>query len=234
MQPLRRYPQPERPSNPSPLEMAIYNYELKAKAFYDKKAKQSNAADPVVEKHLNQDYKHLEKERERIESVIIVQQSLEAYRAEALKSDIETLNKEGHHPTDKLGKHLSAVGEFKPTAKHEAHHIIPGKGRFRQPILLRTRLRLHAHGVGINDPMNGVWLFGTEKEKEFDWATVDAASHRRIHRHNYESWIGGIFRAKRNKTDFINLLRNVKMKIKTGQMPENVMMPKDKTWDGVS
>ncbi|CAM3030353.1 hypothetical protein PSDI105340_16475 [Pseudoalteromonas distincta] len=28
---LQHYPMPDRPSNPSPLEMAIYNYELLAK-----------------------------------------------------------------------------------------------------------------------------------------------------------------------------------------------------------
>ncbi len=41
---LQRYPMPDRPSNPSPLEMAIYNYELLAKKHYDDKRRKSAAS----------------------------------------------------------------------------------------------------------------------------------------------------------------------------------------------
>ncbi|MBJ7554362.1 AHH domain-containing protein [Marinomonas spartinae] len=228
MQPFAIYPQPDRPSNPTPLEMAIYNYELKAKAFYDKKAKLKGSKDAEVINRLNQDYNHLEKERKRLESITVIQESLDAYRAANELSDEETLFKENHHPTTKLARFLTAIGEPKPTVKHEAHHIIPGKGRFAAMPLLRARLQLHAHGIGINDPMNGVWLYGTEKGKDFDWATADTISHRRLHRHNYELWISDTLRVQVNKTQYVNLLRQVKLKIKMGTMPQNVMMPKNK------
>lgn len=235
MQPLKYYPQPERPSDPTPLEMAIYNYELKAKAFYDKKAQLGDAKESDITERLNQDYKHLEQERNRLESIVKAQMSLAAYRAKNLQEGTETLQNEAHHnPENKLAKFLAAAGEIKPTNGHEAHHIIPGKGRYDQPAIALARLRLHAHGIGINDPMNGVWLFGKVKGKEFDWATSDAVPHRRIHRHNYEVWIGRSFVPKRSKVDFVNLLRIVKLKIKTGTMPEFVMMPKGTEWDGVS
>ena len=32
-------PKPERPNNPSPLELAIYNYEIKAREFHIEKSK---------------------------------------------------------------------------------------------------------------------------------------------------------------------------------------------------
>ncbi|MBJ7553130.1 AHH domain-containing protein [Marinomonas spartinae] len=236
MQPLKHYPQPERPSDPTPLEMAIYNYELKAKAFYDKKARLGDAKEADVTKRLNQDYKHLEQERKRLKSITVIQEVLEKYREESRSSDEDTLMMEEHHPTQKLASFLTASGEPKPSIKHEAHHIIPGKGRFQQPATARARLFLHGHGLGINDPMNGVWLYGVEKgKKEFDWATSAATSHRRIHRYNYETWISSTLgRHEMSSQRFISLLQEVKLRIKNGMMPQQVMMKKDESWDGLS
>ncbi|SBS36563.1 hypothetical protein MSP8887_02633 [Marinomonas spartinae] len=239
MQPLKHYPQPERPSDPTPLEMAIYNYELKAKAFYDKKARLGDAKEADVTKRLNQDYKHLEQERNRLEYITVIQEALEKYRenSEAIGKETKGLGllEEEHHPTKKLASFLTASGEPKPSIKHEAHHIIPGKGRFRKPAIARARLVLHEHGLGINDPMNGVWLYGVEKgKKEFDWATSEATSHRRIHRYNYETWISATLSGRLNRVRFISLLREVKFRIKNGMMPEKVMMKKDESWNGLS
>ncbi|NMF47842.1 hypothetical protein HHL01_06575 [Pseudoalteromonas arctica] len=227
---LQRYPMPDRPSNPSPLEMAIYNYELLAKKHYDDKRRKSAAS----KEKLQRDYDHLQKERKRLEHLLIAQQSLESYRAESGGSSVKELAEEEHHPTEKLAKFLRAAGEPKPTSYHEAHHIVCGKGRYRQRLTYAARLRMHSFGIGINDPTNGVWLRNFEKNKSDDWATPDTVSHRRLHRHNYEVWVSTSLRTKVNKLDFINALRGVKIKIKNHMMPASVMMRKNANWDGKS
>ena len=236
MQPLNYYPQPDRPSNPSPLEMAFYNFQLKAKAFYDKKLIDAGSKDPKVIDKLNQDYQHLEKEKNRLAYIVTAQESLRKYREyNADKStSARSMMKELHHPAaDKLGKYLTASGEPKPTVKHEAHHIIPGLGsKAMRPRLQLARLTMHTHGIGVNDPMNGVWLYAKEDGKEFDWATPNASSHRKIHRYNYDRWVALTFRGNLDKLNFVNLLNELKVRIKNGMMPSNVLMKKDESWDG--
>jgi hypothetical protein len=230
MNPLQQYPMPDRPSNPTPLEMAIYNYELLAKKHYDDKRRKSAAS----KEKLQRDYEHLQKERKRLEYLLIAQQSLESYRTKSESSSVKELAEEDHHPTEKLAKFLRAAGEPKPTSNHEAHHIVCGKGRYLQRLTYAARLRMHSFGIGINDPTNGVWLRNFEKNKSDDWATPDTVSHRRLHRHNYEVWVSTSLRTKVNKLDFINALRGVKIKIKNHMMPANVMLPKNAKWDGKS
>lgn len=224
MKPLHQYPQPSRPAEPTPLEMAIYNFELKAKAHYDNKS--------ANKEKLNRDFEHLQKEKTRLLSVVIAQESLSQYRQRNETVGEEVLSEEPHHPTKILAQYLSAVGEPKPTINHEAHHIICGKGRFRQVLIAQARLTMHLHGIGINDPINGVWLCNMEKNKEDDWATRNSVPHRKIHRYNYETWIGSSFRGRQNKLQFVTRLRNVKFRIKSGTMPVNVMKKKDVQWDG--
>lgn len=233
MQLLKKYPHPERPANPSSLEMAIYNFELKAKLFHDENNK--NNPDSAKLKKLTTDYEHLQKEKKRIESVLIAQSALAAYRESNRLASTETLLDEEHHPTDSLAKHLFAVGEPKPTKQHEAHHIISGKGRYNQEAMLRARLNLHMVGVGINDPFNGIWLINFVKNKAHDWATPESPPHRKIHRYNYESWIGGTLGTTTvtSKEQFLNKLRNVKIKIRIGLIPSKVFEKKDELWKGL-
>ncbi|ASM55684.1 hypothetical protein PNIG_b0023 [Pseudoalteromonas nigrifaciens] len=40
---LREYPKPDRAANPTPLDMAIYNFELKAKSYHDESIKKIQA-----------------------------------------------------------------------------------------------------------------------------------------------------------------------------------------------
>jgi len=235
MQPLQKYPQPDRPQNPSALEMAIYNFELKAKSYFDEKQKEN--PDEALLKKLTADYTHLQNEKKRIESIVIAQSFLEAYREDCDSSTAENLSKEAHHPTDKISRFLTAIGEPKPTENHEAHHIILGKGRFNPIAIYRARLNLHLLGIGINDPINGTWLINFEKNKKFDWATEKAPAHRKLHRHNYESWIGStlgyVLGKEMDKDKFINKLRAVKVKIKTGTLPSKIFEPKDELWKGI-
>ena len=149
---LQRYPMPDRPSNPSPLEMAIYNYELLAKKHYDDKRRKSAAS----KEKLQRDYDHLQKERKRLEHLLIAQQSLESYRAESEGSSVKELAEEEHHPTEKLAKFLRAAGEPKPTSYHEAHHIVCGKGRYRQRLTYAARLRTKVNKLDFINALRGV------------------------------------------------------------------------------
>lgn len=229
----RLYPHPTRPDNPSALELAIYNYEIKAKDYHNQRIKKSDNKD--VQLKMKRDFEHLQREKTRITSHVFVQESLNTYRDNNKISELDQLIEEKHHPTDKLASYLTAIGEPKPTTMHEAHHIICGKGKFRQAIMLEARFNLHMHGIGINDPINGAWLINFAKNKEQDWATPNAPSHRKIHRYNYETWIGTTLRpdAQVSKVQFLNKLRNIKIKIKTGNMPAKVLDKKDELWKGV-
>lgn len=233
MQLQKTYPRPERPSDPSPLAMAIYNFELKAKKYHDEANKQNPDAEKL--KKLVKDYDHLQAEKKRIESVSIAQIALKEYRELNSSSAQFELAEEQHHPTNILARFLFSVGEPKPTKEHEAHHIISGKGRYNQQAILRARLNLHMAGIGINDPHNGIWLINFVKNKSHDWATKDAPPHRKIHRYNYESWIGGSLGGdmNANKALFMNKLRNVKVAIRTGTLPSKIFEKIDKQWKGI-
>ncbi|TMN86506.1 AHH domain-containing protein, partial [Pseudoalteromonas sp. S558] len=117
---------------------------------------------------VQRDYNHFHKDRKRLEHLLIAQQSLESYRAESEGSSVKELAEEEHHPTEKLAKFLRAAGEPKPTSYHEAHHIVCGKGRYRQRLTYAARLRMHSYGIGIKDPTNGEWLRNFEKNKSDD------------------------------------------------------------------
>ncbi|CCN71474.1 putative large secreted protein [Vibrio nigripulchritudo SFn118] len=227
-----------RPSNPSPMELGIYMYEKKAAKFHKERDKEAplNETKSQKSKRLDQarrDKLHLLGERRKLAAHAKIQKELREYRTASLEKDEEDLVAENHHPTKILARNLLAVGEPKPTIQHEAHHIIPGKGRYLQEELIISRLNLHSFGVGINDPINGLWLTNFKKNKENDWATSDAPSHRSLHRYNYEKWISSNFSNDNlpEKT-FLGRLTIIKRKIKNGKMPDKVMMPKDKNWNG--
>lgn len=162
MKSLEFYPQPSRPDNPTPLDMAIYNYELKAKAHYDSKLR-FKGDDVSLQGKIKRDFEHLQNEKRRLLSIAIARDSLNGYREFNETANVDTLTAEEHHPTDKLAQFLAASGEPKPTVNHELHHIVPGKGRFRQADVMRARLTMHMWHVGINDPLNGVWLLNYKK-----------------------------------------------------------------------
>ena len=241
------YPKPDRPDNPTPLEMAIYNYELKARSHYEQRM--GGSTDEELLEKLERDLKHLQNEKRRLLSVAVAQESLEGYRKYTESSSAGELESEGHHPTDKLAKFLTAEGEFKPTRNHQAHHIVPGKGQYQQMLMLDARLSLHQCGIGINDPRNGVWMLNYKKNKEDDWATADSVPHANIHRYNYETWIGERFASlqqtifsgidpnithEKQRAIVIGRLKDVKTRIKLNSMPSEVMTKKNITWDGKS
>lgn len=232
MQTMTTYPKPVRPAGATALEMAIYNYELKAQAYHN--AKGQNATKQELAR-LEADYLHLQKEKKRIKSVVVAQTALDAYRNKCGLASADDLLEEGHHPTGDLAKYLFAVGEPKPSNLHEAHHIISGEGRYNKVAIMDARLNLHLVGIGINDPHNGIWLINFVKNKAIDWSTPDAPPHRKIHRFNYETWIGAALgeNMATDKTVFLNKLRNTKMLIRTGMLPARIFEKKDELWKGI-
>lgn len=138
----------------------------------------------------------------------------------------EELAREKHHPTKTLRKNLFAAGEPKPSPIHEAHHIIPGKGRYLQYQMMICRLNLHSYGIGIHDPLNGMWLRNYEKNKPDDWATPEASGHRSLHCTEYERWISQKF-MNDNVPDhvFVGWLKDVKRQLRYGVFSVADAMP---------
>ena len=134
---------------------------------------------------------------------------------------------------EKLAKYLAASGEPKPTTFHEAHHIVPGKGSHKQAKIIEVRLILHSHGIGINDPYNGVWLANFIRNKKDDWATPPAPTHRKLHSFNYETWIVENLDIEDLPTEaYLARLRNIKRQLKDGTHPGKILEKKDVKWDG--
>ena len=239
MNTLDYMPPIHRPSNPTPLDLTIHRYEQLAREFHYNKAKYARKNESKVKRAARQaaferDWNHLEKERIRISAVAMVslQEGLDDYREENKSKTRNDLREEPHHPTEKLANNLRASHEPKPSLDHDAHHIVMGKGRWRQGRMMRARLSLHMHKIGINDPINGVWLPRNKKDKGH-WATPDAPAHKEIHRYNYETWITNQIGGSPLKEETIrNRLTGIKQGLKYGGYPIQIILPKDVTWDG--
>ncbi len=241
---------PSRPDNPTPLELAIYQYEKSCASFHNKK----NAAAPKSEtpKELDervslrdQDWQHLQLRKISLREQAKLEKKLKEYRAASLKKSPQELKQENHHPTDKLESNLTAIGEVKPSRVHEPHHIIMGKGQYLPAEMMMARLSLHMHGIGINDPVNGVWLANYKKNSETwripestiddpkHWATPNSPTHRPMHGKNYELWVAGALgNLSQSKELFSTKLRNIKLQLKYGGYPKQVMESYDPQWDG--
>ncbi|MBQ1783497.1 MAG: AHH domain-containing protein [Gammaproteobacteria bacterium] len=226
-----------RPSNPTALELAIHRFEHQAKVYHYEKVKLAKATGQPGEiskarAKLDRDWQHLQRERIRIATHAQLALDLENYRASAQEKTVAMLADEPHHPTRQLARNLTAVGEPKPSLDHDPHHIIMGKGRFLALRMMQVRLSLHLHNMGINDPINGVWLPRTRTDKGH-WATPEAPAHKELHGFNYEAWIVRQFRdIKMSKQRFVNRLRDVKIKLQFGGHPADIVQPKNPSWSG--
>lgn len=198
----------------TPLEMAIYSYEEAAQKTidrYSKLAKEHFASDKTRtdkerEAELKECLQFLELERMKLEKISDVQGQLDVYRAKALKATqgstterntaIRRLELEEHHPTSDLEAYMRAEGVPKPSSKHTAHHIVPGKGK-DQVVNGRTRLHLHRYGIGINDPANGVYLLNKD-EFTPHWSMPFSRGHKKYHTKQYEVWVLNRVRVLKN------------------------------------
>lgn len=198
----------------TPLEMAIHSYEEAAHRTldrYQKLAKAHLAADQTkTEKEraaeLTECLRFLELERLKLEKISDVQNQLAVYQASALKATqgttternkaLRQLELEEHHPTCDLEAYMRAEGIPKPSSKHTAHHIAPGRGK-DLVINGRTRLHLHRYGIGINDPANGVYLLGKD-EFTPHWSMPFSRGHKKYHTKQYEVWVLNRIRGLKN------------------------------------
>ncbi|WKT59940.1 AHH domain-containing protein [Microbulbifer thermotolerans] len=219
------------PKAPTPLELAIYEFEKRAKAYHQRLAEsappdESPSQAKAREAACQRDLEHLECERTRIRALVQIQAQLEQYRADCKKKSFKELLAEPHHPTRKLAKHMTAAAEPKPSPHHDPHHIIPGKGRWLQSLIVEARLSMHICGIGINDPLNGVWL-PRDRRYKGHWATPKAPAHKELHRYKYEEWIAQKFRKSLPVEAFKGELRLVKAMLKGGGYPPSIVQPKN-------
>lgn len=218
-----------RPSNPTALELAIHRFEQLANQHYQN-GKQSMDA-KAKQKHAR-DLQHLQRERIRISTQAALQQDLDTYRKENKQKSVVELAKEPHHPTNVLSKNLTAIAEPKPSQDHDAHHIVMGKGRWLKSEMMRARLSLHLHGIGVNDPINGVWL-PRDRESKGHWATPNSPAHKEIHRYNYERWVSNKLGAPALPESSVrNRLRDIKHVLTYGGYPSQIVGKKDAQWVG--
>lgn len=224
------------PKSPTPLELAIYEYEQKAAAAHKAQLRaKANKPCPETDRLLKKaecDIAALQVERNRLLCLAQIQAGLELYRSDNKTKSATDMLAEVYHPTGDLADNLFAVGEARPGGFFDAHHIIPGKGRWQQNEMLAARLNLHLHGIGINDPFNGVFL-PRNKEDKGHWGSPMSPSHKDIHRFNYETWIASNFaRGNKPKVAFLASLRDVKTKLRFGGYPPEIVAPKDDCWGG--
>ena len=101
-----------RPKTTNPLALAIYDFEQKAKAFYDEQAfnaptDETPEARKARENLREMDFAHLKSERTRIRQFAAIQATLEQYKKtnqvlSETDAGIDNLMAEAHHPTDDL------------------------------------------------------------------------------------------------------------------------------------
>ncbi len=178
----------------SPLEAAIQRYEEMARKHF---AKAKNITEEERESELKESLKFLELERDRLGTISDVQARLAKYREEGIRvtsknrkesvAALTTMSAEKHHPTITLEKYMRAEGVAKPSNKHTAHHIVPGKGLL-ELLTGRTRLHLHKHGIRINDPANGVYLVAADRDTPH-WSMPNSRGHKKYHTKEYERWV---------------------------------------------
>ena len=182
----------------SPLEAAINQYEEMAKKHYSKaNDKSSSLTDQERKAKLKEALAYLKRERARLKTIASVQGKLDEYREAGMRavnddefgrrSAMSMMRSEKHHPTKVLENYMRAEGQTKPSNKHTAHHIVPGKGKLKV-LTAQTRIHLHLHGIRINDPANGVYLVHDDSDTPH-WSMPKSKGHLTYHTHDYERWV---------------------------------------------
>lgn len=181
-----------------PLDVAISQYEALAKKHYSLENTQNTTLnDKERQEALKASLAHLQRERGRLKTIASVQGRLKDYRAAGMKvfsknkktsyKAFANMKAEEHHPTDVLETFMLAEGKPKPSQRHTAHHIVPGKGKLEE-LVAQIRAHLHINGIRINDPANGVYLLSTDKDTPH-WSMPSSRGHLRYHTHQYERWL---------------------------------------------
>lgn len=233
--------QPDAPNQPTksatPLERAIYEYQLKADDYHKKELASKTATGADRERLLKEWREarvYLDKMRMKIDTLAALEDGLAKYRHEfgILDSEerLQAMRSEKYHPTDVLKRNLIGDNDPPPTAEHRPHHIVMGKGRWQKRGMTQVRLRMFEAGIRINDAKNGVWL---HPDKVGHWATPDSPIHNPLHGYNYETWVISSLPRKLSDEEFERGLKDLKAALKTGLWPEQILEPKDANWSGV-
>ncbi|HHI5546324.1 TPA: AHH domain-containing protein [Vibrio parahaemolyticus] len=224
------FKKPLRPTNPSALELAIYNYQVDALKHYKKISNLANATKSQLTE-IEETIKHLKRERAKIKAHARLQddlyEELQQYRTNNKTKDESQLSKENHHPTNTLVKNLYAIAEPQPSPNHAAHHIVMGNGRVTA--MIDAKLQMFEFGIGINDAINGVWLPRSTLYKDH-YTTPKAPPHSRIHGTNYQNWIGTLGRIRHSEKVFKTTLLKMKKQIQDGSHPDKILEKKDVNW----
>lgn len=215
-------------------ERVIADFERKAGKFHrNRQLAAKNAGNETLEQKRerladkNKEFQHLQREAALAKTMVQVQVRIEQYRASSLTSS--QMLAEGHHPTEELESLLRGDGRPKPSPKHTAHHIVPGKGKTE--LAANARIEMHLHNIRINDPDNGVWMLMKKKDKGH-WSMPNANAHMEIHTHNYERWVYQRILAAFNEREARAILRNIGNLLHEGKQPPQVTMPPYAEWDG--
>lgn len=234
------FEQPDAPNQPTksatPLEWAIYEYQLKADKHHQKALQCVNATPDEIEE-LEEEWKearaYLDKQRLKIDTLANLEDGLAEYRHEFGILDSEQrlakMRADKHHPTTTLRNNLIGAADPAPTAEHRPHHIVMGKGRWRKRDMSRVRLKMFDVGIRINDDRNGVWLHPDETD---NWATPDSPIHNPLHGYNYETWVIANLKLTLTNEVFERELLNLKTELKNGKWNKKILESKDASWNG--
>ena len=213
----------------SPFERMLDRYTELAKKHYAK-SKNTNLTKEERAKELKSSLDFLAHERRLLNTIAGVQAELDTYRAtgnlvkQGTKSErsasLAYLEAENHHPTEDLERYMRAEGVPKPSAKHTAHHIVPGRGKLRA-LTNRTRVHLHIHGIRINDPANGVYLVHKDEDTPH-WSMPKSKGHLTYHTHEYERWMSQKIGAL-NHVDIIKTQLQIIGRLLQNNEPKNVI-----------
>lgn len=202
----------------TPLECGILEYQRQVEQYHRDKAA-TNGTDEdrrTNEEELTKRRAFLDGRRRDLVTQAKVQEGLDKYRRKARREDNDWIYDEEHHPTGLLVKFMESEGDVKPAENCAAHHIIPGRG-WRTADQVDARLNLHDYDIGINDPVNGVWLpAGFADVPHFIQSLKHALPHAPLHTKKYEAWASLHIEAAHDETTAKVALKRMRQKLLSG------------------
>ncbi len=169
-------------------EVQRLKYELEEACETEKDGKPENGKALLSERKV-QILKALNLQLKKMESIGDLEARLDKFKNQKPKNTMMAV-REKHwlkHDSRRLGKNLCLAGKPKPDDKCHAHAIVAGG----DPSALKTRALLMVMGIRVDDPANGVWLPGYEKDLPH-WAMPNAVAHAWLNHPGYHDWIADI------------------------------------------
>lgn len=113
-----------------------------------------------------------------------------------------------------LRKNMVGAGQSTPTFPNEAHHLVASNDP--HPDWDAARKNMATHGVGINDPENGMFLASRTKHKPQSGPMKDAIPHSRIHTDAYRDWLASRIAKAGSADEIRGILKEAKSIIRRG------------------